>query len=534
MMTKFVLLIASTILPAVAQTPKFELVDVHTSPTPFWFAQNAGGRLRDGLYINRDATMLQLIQAAYGVTEDSITGGPNWLKSDLFDVVAKVPEGTTRETGNLMLQAMLKERFGLEIGKETRPTPRYVLSVGKGGSKLKPASAAPDSGCRPQQQPGVPAPNLKITCHNTTTEQLAVALRQFAGSQYNTYLNYEVMDATKLEGAWDFDLEFTPSLAVADKGHDAITIFDAVSKQLGLKLDLQDVPLPVWVVAKVNRNPSANPPAVKTDLIVAAPRFEVASVKPADPAGPRTIMGLRYTGGSQVQAAGTLRNLMALAFRIQPNAANDVLIGLPKSADSQVWNVTAKLPTTGEGAPVATGTRTQPPPLRAALEMLQGMLADQFEMKTHTENREVTVYALTLMDGKHKLIKADPNDRSDCRPDTTAPRPSPSVSVMVNCKNTTMAEFARNLEQATGFFDHPIADATGLQGGWNFLIGWSSGRAPQPAIPNQAGGATLDASDPGYLSSYDAVEKELGLKLVKQKRSIPVIVVDHVAEKPVE
>ncbi len=102
------------------------------------------------------------------------------------------------------------------------------------------------------------------------------------------------------------------------------------------------------------------------------------------------------------------------------------------------------------------------------------------------------------------------------------------------CKNTTMAEFARNLEQATGFFDHPIRDATSLQGGWNFMIGWSSQRGAQVSNPNPAGGATVDAADPGYLSAYDAVEKELGLKLVKQKRSIPVIVVDHVAEKPIE
>lgn len=540
-MKKIALLIVPAIMPAFAQVPKFEIADVHTSPTPFWFAQNAGGRLRDGLYINRDATLLQLIQAAYGVTEDSIGGGPSWLKSDIFDVVAKVPEGTTRETANLMLQALLAERFGLVIDKETRPTPRYVLTVAKGGSKLKRASASQDSGCRPQQQTAnvdptnrASFPNLKITCHNMTTEQIALILRQVSGSQYNTYLNYEVMDSTKLEGAWDFDLEFTPSMQVADKGSDAITIFDAVNKQLGLKLDLQDVPLPLWVIAKVNRNPTPNSPAVATDLVVAAPRFEVASVKPADPAGPRTILGFRYTGGSQLQAAGTVRTLMALAFRIQPNAANDVLIGLPKSADSQVWNITAKLPSSGEGAPTPTGLRTQPPPIRAVMEMLQGLLADQFELKTHTENREVTVYALTLVNGKHKLVKADPNDRSDCRPDTTAPRPSPSVSVMVNCKNTTMAEFARNLEQATGFFDHPITDATGLEGGWNFMIGWSSQRAPQALNPNPAGAATVDASDPGYLSSYNAVEKELGLKLVKQKRSIPVIVVDHVAEKPVE
>jgi uncharacterized protein (TIGR03435 family) len=272
---------------------------------------------------------------------------------------------------------------------------------------------------------------------------------------------------------------------------------------------------------------------VATDLVVAAPRFEVASVKPADPKGPLRF-GFFYRGGSQVEAGGTVRNLMALAYQIQPNAANDVLVGLPKSADTQVWNITAKLPSTGEGAPTSVGSRTQAPPIRAVMEMLRGILADQFELKTHTENREVTVYALTLSDGKHKLIKADPNERSDCKPDTTAPRPSPSVSVMVNCKNTTMAEFARNLEQATGFFDHPITDATGLQGGWNFMIGWSSQRAARASTPTPAGGTTVEAADPGYLSAYDAVEKELGLKLVKQKRSVPVIVVDHVAEKPVE
>ncbi len=184
------------------------------------------------------------------------------------------------------------------INKETHPTPRYVLSVGKGGSKLKPAAASPDSGCRPQPPGGSFPPNLKITCHNTTTEQLAVILRQVSGSQYNTYLNYEVIDSTKLEGAFDFDLEVTPSLQVADKGPDAITIFDAVSKQLGLKLELQNVPLPVWVIAKVNRNPTANPAAVATDLVVAAPRFEVASVKPADPSGPRRT-GFFYRSGTQ-------------------------------------------------------------------------------------------------------------------------------------------------------------------------------------------------------------------------------------------
>jgi uncharacterized protein (TIGR03435 family) len=535
-MKKILSLSLLAIMPAIAQQPEFDLADVHASTTAFWFAQNNGGSIRDGLYINRDATMLQLIQAAYGVKEDAVAGGPSWLKSDLFDVVAKVPEGTTSATANLMLQALLKDRFGLVIRKDTHSAPRYVLSVAKSGSKLKRAAVSADSGCRPQPQTGTATsiPNLKATCHNLTSQQIGDNLRQMAGSYYNTYLDREVIDATTLEGAWDFDLEFTPIGLMGDKGRDGITIFDAVNKQLGLKLELQEVPVPLMVVASVNRKPTANLPAVATTLAFPAPRFEVASVKPADPNGPQ-LGGLRYTGGSQLRAGGKLRALIALAFQIQPNAANDMLVGLPKSADSQIWDITAKLPATGEGAPNAIGGRPQPPPITVALEMLRGLLVDQFELKTHTENREVTVYALSLGDGKPKLTKADPSDRSECRPDGNAPKPFPTISTMVNCKNITMAEFARNLEQATGFFDHPIVDATGLEGGWSFLIGWSSQRAQQAPTPNQPAGTIGQASDPTVgISAYEAVEKELGLKLVKQKRSIPVIVVDHVAERPIE
>jgi len=99
---------------------------------------------------------------------------------------------------------------------------------------------------------------------------------------------------------------------------------------------------------------------------------------------------------------------------------------------------------------------------------------------------------------------------------------------MVNCKNITMAEFARNLEQATGFFDHPIIDATGLEGGWNLMIAFARQRPPQ------APGTVAEVSDPIGISAPEAVEKLTGLNMVRGKRSIPVIVVDHVTEKPVE
>ena len=65
-----------TIFTALAQQQTFEIADVHLSPTARRFAQNFGGVLREGRYVNRDATMLNLIVAAYGVSEDTIAGGP--------------------------------------------------------------------------------------------------------------------------------------------------------------------------------------------------------------------------------------------------------------------------------------------------------------------------------------------------------------------------------------------------------------------------------------------------------------------------
>jgi uncharacterized protein (TIGR03435 family) len=542
-MKKIAALSLLAIVPALAQQPKFDLADVHASTTARGFAQNFGGVIRDGRYINRDATMLNLIEAAYGVPEDVIAGGPTWVDTDLFDVVAKVPTGATPATSNLMLQTLLADRFGLVVRKETHPVPRYVLSVGKDGSKLKTAggSEKENPGCQlkagaggPGGPPGDPAsiPNIKVACHNLTAQGIADNLHQMAGG----YLDHDVIDSTKLEGAWDFDLEWTPRQALADKGRDGISIFDAVNKQLGLKLEMQNVPVPSLVIVKVHRTPTPNPAGLASSLALAAARFEVASIKPANPKDPR-FTGLLYTGGSQMRAGGTLRELIALSLQVQFTIANDILIGLPKSADSQRWDITAKLPSTGEGAPNVAGGRTQPPPLTVGLEMLRGLLVDQFELKTHTENREVTVYALRVAGSKPKMTPADESERSSCRFDPNAPKPFPNVGLIDRCKNISMAEFAKNVQMATGYIDHPVVDATGLKSGWDFLLAWTPTNqlhTPKVPNPNQPAATTVEASDPLDISVFEAFQKELGLKLVKEKRSIPVIVVDHVDEKPIE
>jgi uncharacterized protein (TIGR03435 family) len=136
------------------------------------------------------------------------------------------------------------------------------------------------------------------------------------------------------------------------------------------------------------------------------------------------------------------------------------------------------------------------------------------------------------------MIQADDSERSGCKPDPNAPKPFTNIQTMIGCKNTTMAELAQNLQQqANAYIDHPVVDATGLQGGWNFLIGWTARaalQAPPSPNPDQPAGAIVEASVPSGISVFEAVEKELGLKLVKQKRSIPVIVVDRVDETPLQ
>lgn len=532
-MNKMVVIALCAAGVAMCQQLKFELADVHSSNTSRSAAQNFGGVLRAGKYINRDVTMLGLIEAAYKVKEDAIAGGPGWVASDLFDVVARVPEGTKMAEANQMLQALLADRFKLVVKQEMHPVPRYVLTVGKGGSKLKPATGS-GQGCRPVQQPSGgrgsdPAflQNFIVECHNVAAAEIADNLHQMGGVGY---FDHDLTDETKLSGSFDFKLEWTAPVALVAKGAEGISIFDAVDRQLGLKLELKDVPMAALVIESVNRKPTANEPRVEKELALEPARFEAASIKPATPDNQMT--GLLYQGGSTMRAGGTLRNLISMSLQLSPNFGKDLVVGLPKSADQTHWEINAKVPSTGEGAPNVVNGKPLPPPLSVGLEMLNNLLIDRFGLKTHREQREITVYVLTAGKGKPKMTAAKDSDRTDCRPAPNAPAPMPGIR-MTGCTNTSMAEFAETMQRmAPAYMDHPVVDETGIEGGWNFFIGWTPrGMLQQVDSSNQASGAAADSTG---ISFFEAVERELGLKLVKQTRMYPVIVVDHVEEKPVE
>ena len=527
--------------------PRFEFADVHVSAkTTNPFIRT--GPARGGRYEVKLATMVDLIRIAYGFDPDKILGGPSWLEMDRFDVVAKAPENSTAETQKLMLQSLLADRFKLVAHKDTRPLPTYALTVGK-KLQLKEADGTGETGCHPQTASGAPGeggmrlmtssangvmttlnlgPGMTIQylCRNITMGAFAEGLRSMMGAQLG--LN-PVLDETGLRGAWNFDIRWSLGLngPMMNNTGDRITVFDAVEKQLGLKLEQKQVPTPVIVVDSVNEKPSANPPGVAEALpaIPAPTEFEVASVKPSDPGG----RGGRFQmqpGGRLLSENMPVRFLVGRAF----NTNNpDQLVGLPKWVDTERFDIIAKAPAAG---PALTGMDQD-----ALAPMIKALLVDRFKMTYHTEERPATAYSLVA--AKPKMKKADPASRTSCK-FAMAPPGSPPGSQVLTCQNITMAQLAERLQGMSQELTWPVLDATGIEGGWDFTLTYSRS-FPMMAVAGRGGDAAppasgmAAASDPsGGYTIFEAVEKQLGLKLEKQQRPMPVIVIDHIEQKPTD
>jgi uncharacterized protein (TIGR03435 family) len=176
--------------------------------------------------------------------------------------------------------------------------------------------------------------------------------------------------------------------------------------------------------------------------------------------------------------------------------------------------------------------------------MLRALLVDRFKIKTHTEERPVTSYTLVAV--KPKLQRADPSDRTRCKEGPPsgvkdARDTNPILSRLLTCQNTTMAQFADQLQRiAPGYIHTPVVDATELDGAWDFTLSFSAagllqnaGKAGEGAGPQGDGpGATSDPN--GAVTLFEAINKQLGLKLEMQKRPYPVLVIDHIEEKPTD
>jgi uncharacterized protein (TIGR03435 family) len=510
--------------------PAFEIADVHTSAhsNDPWMR---GGRLSGDKYILRDATMVDLVAAAYGVDAKNVLGGPAWLEHDRFDIAAKAPRTTSPENVKLMLRTLLVDRFKLVVHTDIKPEPAFVLSQGKGKPKLKEATDPDKSGC--QYQPPPPntanaAPSYEtFSCHGTTMEAFA----QFLHEAASPYLKNPVVDSTGLKGAWDFDIHW--SYQMPRGSDDGISIFDAVDKQLGLKVEAKTAPLPVVIVDSVNEKPTPNPPGLDKAMPPPPPaEFDVAVIRPSAPDAKGLNIMINGSGQITVQGA-SLETLITFAWDI-----NDQMIAdAPKWLDDDHWDILGKASTDAATAPGG-------PPLLDPDDikvMLRSLLADRFKLKVHNEDRPTDAY--TLMAVNPKMKKADPANRTGCKtgpgPDGKDPRiANPNLGRLVTCQNMTMAQFAEQLQSmAAGWIKAPVLDATGIEGAWDFTLSFST-TGQMRASQRSTGGSTGDvagASDPsGVISLPDALVKEIGVKLEKQKRPVTVLVIDHVEQKPTE
>jgi uncharacterized protein (TIGR03435 family) len=264
------------------------------------------GKLKVGL--NADATrvdigylsLAELIPAAFKVKSFQVAG-PDWMAVNRFDIVAKYPEGATKEQMPEMLQSLLEERFQLKFHRENREQNVYALVVAKGGHKLKDALPDPEKPAEPgavgqpsnqlqinagargvtmssgemgtvKMTPGNEPGSMRMEMSRVTMEQFIEILGRF--------VDRPVIDTTELKGNYQVTLDLTlevlmnmarsagvavPNLGqrggpgqVADAADpSANAIFQSV-QQLGLRLEPRKAPVETIVIDRLEKMPTEN------------------------------------------------------------------------------------------------------------------------------------------------------------------------------------------------------------------------------------------------------------------------------------
>ncbi|HWF09719.1 MAG TPA: TIGR03435 family protein [Bryobacteraceae bacterium] len=513
--------------------PAFEAAEIRATAITNNNQGFNGPAIRRGIYQLRYATMVDLVAAAWGVDGEKVIGGPAWLEYDTFEVFARPPAGTTVETAKPMLQALLADRFKLVTHSDTRGLPAFALKAGKRGN-MKQSDGSGPSGCTFVPPTAAPAPGepllLTYNCRNITMAAFADGLRNFAAVATLYLSGRGVVDQTGLKGAWDFDLQYTPRNMGGGAGSIAsITLADTLEKA-GLRLEATTAPVPVVVIDGVNQKPTPNAPNVAELLRMPPPptEFEVAEIKPTDPDYKGTR--LQVLPGGRVNVAGAPMKLMIeQIWGIQ----DDMIAGAPKWTETERFDIVAKAP--GSEADIDTDD---------LIAMLKALLIERFGIQMHTEERPANAYTLTAV--KPKMKKADPNTRTKWKegppPDGRDPRDkTPALSRLVTVQNMTMAQFAEKLQRiASGYIHSPVLDATGLEGGYDFTLNFSPVGLTRTQGPGRGGGpegasstAGDGASDPnGAVSLFEAIDRQLGLRLQAQRRPVQMLVIDHIDEKP--
>jgi uncharacterized protein (TIGR03435 family) len=234
-----------------------------------------------GRFTATNATLIELLRAAYAMEALQIAGGPRWIASDRFDVAATAPAAATEVQVRSMLQALLRDRFSVVAHMDTRAAPGYALvSTGSGSARprLRPsgpqcAPMTPTPQVRTADMPAPPppppvplarpasagtsllAPQASLRCPSMFV-QGDISAREITMDQLAERLaalvKRPVVNRTGLAGAFDVDLAWSAELQLSAPAtgdtRRASSLFSALEEQLGLRLESRTVAVEVLVV----------------------------------------------------------------------------------------------------------------------------------------------------------------------------------------------------------------------------------------------------------------------------------------------
>lgn len=261
-------------MPLGAQTPVAPLTFEVSSVKRNMSAEQGGsfGARPGGQLVVRNNTLRNIVRNAYQLQNFQIVtvaGTPDWFDRDRFDITATSPKpDPSIDEFRGMVQALLAERFGLRVHRETREMPIYALVLAKPdgtwGSQLTRSTTDCAAMAAAARRGAPPPPPTAITerppcgtrslpgqmlAGGVTMADLARNVSNFAGRM--------TIDKTGLAGAFDFTLEYTPDQLPPEGSLPAgmppppangPSLFTAMQEQLGLKLDSQRGPVDVLVI----------------------------------------------------------------------------------------------------------------------------------------------------------------------------------------------------------------------------------------------------------------------------------------------
>ena len=245
-------------------------------------AQGASVRRQPGGRVTvTNMPLRQLIAFAYQTTPTTLIGGPGWLATERYDIVAKlegdpqpIPPGAGPDHAQLAFRTLFAERFKLQVHREKRELDVYALVVSRSDGTLGRALKKSTQDCSPEAiralmgrggPPPAPPAGSEVLCGvRITGGRMLVGgmpITAITGALGNMS-GRNVVDRTGLTGVWDFELTFAPEAgrglpppgtpnAPPPPDPDAPSIFTALQEQLGLKLDSTKAPLDVVVIDSV-------------------------------------------------------------------------------------------------------------------------------------------------------------------------------------------------------------------------------------------------------------------------------------------